>query len=357
MLEPAEERLLQVALNALEKHAGIRHAIHDHPEPHGADALVTLEIPLGKDEKTQRATYKVVAKNADRPEAAKLIRTRIDATDNHYHTLLVAPKITGATAQACREIELQYVDAAGNAYLRGDHYLIFLAGMKAQNEDLEVGRGQAAGTPAALKIIFTILCNPGLLNAPYREIAQAAGVALGAIGGVLVDLERRQFVTGGTRGQRRRLIDPQRLVDEWVTNYPIRLRPKLHPRRFIAQNPDWRAQVDLREYGAWWGGEIAADRYTNYLRPATTTIYQRPRKEELTRLLVKARLRPDPKGDIELLDAFWTFPAQTEYPDVVPPLLAYADLLVTLDPRNIEVAKRLYRERIADAIAEAADAH
>jgi hypothetical protein len=48
-------------------------------------------------------------------------------------------------------------------------------------------------------------------------------------------------------------------------------------------------------------------------------------------------------------EKFWRFEAP-EYPDLVPPLLIYADLLATADDRNIETARKLYDERLAELI-------
>lgn len=59
------------------------------------------------------------------------------------------------------------------------------------------------------------------------------------------------------------------------------------------------------------------------------------------------RLRADPKGNVEILDAFWDLPDDPAHPDVVPPGLVYADLVATLDPRNLDTAK-LLRERFID---------
>ncbi len=78
------------------------------------------------------------------------------------------------------------------------------------------------------------------------------------------------------RGRHRPLLEPARRLDEWVTNFPIRLRPKLNPRRFQAPDPGWWQRVRL-EAGARWGGEVAAARLTDYLKPATYTIYLDPR--------------------------------------------------------------------------------
>jgi hypothetical protein len=63
--------------------------------------------------------------------------------------------------------------------------------------------------------------------------------------------------------------------------------------------------------------------------------------------VAKHRLRADPEGNIEILDMFWDFPTEPTMPDVVPPILVYADLVLTLDPRNMEVA-RLIREKYID---------
>jgi hypothetical protein len=57
------------------------------------------------------------------------------------------------------------------------------------------------------------------------------------------------------------------------------------------------------------------------------TIYVAPaaRTKNLARLIAERRLRPDPKGEIEVLERFWDFdtPAGENqvFPDVVPPLL------------------------------------
>ena len=58
-------------------------------------------------------------------------------------------------------------------------------------------------------------------------------------------------------------------------------------------------------------------------------------------------MRAEPAGNIEILDAFWNFDADKDFQDVVPPLLAYADLLATRDGRDAEAAKMIFEQRIA----------
>jgi hypothetical protein len=64
-------------------------------------------------------------------------------------------------------------------------------------------------------------------------------------------------------------------------------------------------------------------------------------------------MRADMTGNVELLDTFWNFEADKDFPDVVPPMLAYADLLATHDGRNAEAARMIYEQRIALAFRTA----
>jgi hypothetical protein len=42
---------------------------------------------------------------------------------------------------------------------------------------------------------------------------------------VFVDLHRRGYVLDGQRARDRLLVESGRLIEEWVTNYPIKVRP------------------------------------------------------------------------------------------------------------------------------------
>ena len=143
---------------------------------------------------------------------------------------------------------------------------------------------------------------------------------------------------------RHKLLDPERLLQEWVAYYPATLRPKLNARRFRGPNLDWTEKADLRPYGAYWGGEVAAQRLTGYLQAETATIYI---QHKPTQLVADYRLRADVRGGIEILDVFWNPDQIPHEPDLVPPILAYADLMATADARNLEAAKLIHNEHIA----------
>jgi hypothetical protein len=270
--------------------------------------------------------------------------------------VLVAPYLTAELAQHCRDrLDLQFIDTAGNAYLRAPGLYVFVRGERPHGPTAATATGaRGAGTPTTLRAAFVLLCKPELLNAPYREIAEAAGIGLGTVGWAFLDLERRGYLAAAPQRRNRRLLEPTRLLDEWVTTFPIRLRPKLNPRRFRAPDPGWWDQARLPD-GARWGGEVAAARLTDHFKPAAATIYLEPAKarEALATLVQEHRLRADPHGNVEILDAFWTLPEQDTPGDLVPPLLVYADLMATLDPRNLEVARRIREQYIEHALRPA----
>src|SRR5216683_1414262 len=210
---------------------------------------------------------------------------------------------------------------------------------------VEAKLGVRAELLTQIKVLFALLCRPRLLNAPYRELATTARVALGTIGPVLKDLETRRLIaTFGTTLPKRRLLNARALLQEWVTFYPATLRPKLQPRRFRAKNREWAQQTDLTRFDAYWGGEVAADRLTHYLKPEILTIYT---LHNPTKLITEFRLRADVNGDVEILDAFWDQNLITGPRDLVPPILAYADLMTATDARNLEAAKLIYEQHIA----------
>jgi hypothetical protein len=346
---PNDLDLLQHAFDALRRTTGFEGRLISPSaiEQGGpkADAMVEI-VAEGK-----RYTYAAVFKRVDRFVTLGSIKHQLARCG--IPGLLVAPHITPEIAARCRELHIPFIDTAGNVYLCAPGMLVFVTGQRPRRED----RPRADTTPRAttatgLRVVFALLCRKDLVNAPYRDIVRAAGVALGTVGGVFQDLQERGYITRGTRKGARRLLDPTRLLEEWVMHYPLKLRPKLHPMRFRAPTPDWWQHANVTPYGAQWGGEVAADTLTGYLKPETVTLYVRPGKDRgnVTQLVATYKLRADPHGNIEMLDTFWHIPADHEHPDVVPPILVYADLVATHEPRNLDTARVLYDRKIAPVL-------
>lgn len=333
-MKTREMPVLHAALAALRRTTRIAARVLDQElviPARRADAL--LEIEAGR----RRHRFIAEVKAVDRFETPAQVKRQLAGMG--AAPMLVAPYITSEIAQRCRDLGLAFIDTAGNAYLEGPAFLIWVDGQKRPRE-LKQHRFRAL-KPAGLRITFALLCHPELIGTNYREMARAAEVALGTVGPAIKDLKERGFLRG-TGGAAWRILDPRRLLEEWVTHYHTTLRPKLHPRRFEADTESLEG-ANLEPHGAYWGGEVAADKLTHALRPATFTIYAR---EPLAGLVAGQRLRARPGGPIEILDVFWNFAAEPGHPDVVPPVLAYADLLATRDGRNIEAANMVYERFI-----------
>ena len=97
-----------------------------------------------------------------------------------------------------------------------------------------------------------------------------------------------------------------------------------------------------------WGGEVAAARLTGRLKPARVTVYT---QAPLAAMVFPHRLRKTPDGDVEVLTPFWRCGHELSRQGLVPPLLVYADLIASGDPRNIEMAEEIYEHYIKESAA------
>ncbi|MNX84629.1 hypothetical protein D3C86_1164380 [compost metagenome] len=132
----------------------------------------------------------------------------------------------------------------------------------------------------------------------------------------------------------------------------------MQPRRFSAPAADWWQAVNAAELGGYWSGEVAAAAMVGGIRPASQTLYIAPARmaAALQVLTQKHRLRPDPDGMVEVLEAFWdpsVEGGETPAPgrtDLAPPVLVYADLVATLDADHLAAATQLRKARIKDVL-------
>lgn len=260
--------------------------------------------------------------------------------------ILVVRYVTPQLAERLKAMDIAFLDTAGNAYINTPKLFVYITGRKPQKPAARETRVRAF-RPTGLKVIFALLCRPELVNAPYRDIAAAAGVALGTVGWVFFDLRRLGFITE-TKAQGRICKERAGLIDKWVEEYAHQLRPTIKPQRYRVADADWWKKEDLAKLDMWLGGEPAAAILTGHLRPEIATVYG---DTHFTTLARKVRAIKDEYGNLEVLQKFWAFEvrqADTQ-PPMVPPLLVYADLLETADARNIETAQ-IIRERFLDRV-------
>ncbi|PIV21203.1 MAG: hypothetical protein COZ69_15745 [Deltaproteobacteria bacterium CG_4_8_14_3_um_filter_45_9] len=263
-----------------------------------------------------------------------------------YPLLLVTKYINTQLADELKQNGTEFIDTAGNAFINQPPLYIFVKGNKP--DIVKTPPPKRTFKPAGLRVIYAFLCNPGLENKTYREIAAEADVALGTVDWIMKELKGLGFLLDmGKRGQR--LIQRENLLQRWVTAYPEQLRPKLTLGRFRGEY-DWWRQKTLDPLKAQWGGEVAAAKLTQYLQPQIITIYTTP--QQLDQLLIENRLKRDQTGDVEILKRFWKQAEIWKYEDLIHPILIYADLLATGNERNIETANMIYDQHIIQLIRE-----
>lgn len=312
--------------------------------PAGIEADAWLRIAREK----LAADYVVEAKARlnEATLAAALNQLKYLATAAKQPGLLVADYITPAMAARIREAGHEFVDAVGNAYINRPGTLIFVTGMKPEKQPPKPAANRVH-TTAGLKIQFAFLCLPELATATQREIATAAAVALGTVPPVLADLREQGMLL--TTKARRQLRITRRLVDDWALGYALRLRPKTLLRTYETPNfqgwKDWK--LDPKHVR--WGGEPGANLLVGYLRPGILTLYA---DKAPARLIVEQRMNEArtaiKEGTVELRRRFWGERLDTANPpNVVAPILVYADLLATGDARCIETAELVYEKHIA----------
>ena len=102
--------------------------------------------------------------------------------------------------------------------------------------------------------------------------------------------------------------------------------------------------MNIKPYGACWGGEVAGTRLTQYLKPENVTIYAHTPPGKL---ILEHKLKKTGNGSIEILKPFWKTAPHDKNRETVPPLLVYADLMATGDMRNIETAGLIYEKHLA----------
>lgn len=336
------QAIFEQAVLAAEQKLGIE--VRPLMQPWAAHPLIEILA----DGRSHRFVAEVKA--ADRIETLGLaksqLRCAIEGGHPGFRPLLIAPYITRGLAERCRELNLSFLDAAGNAYLEAPGLFVYAIGERPAKGTRM--RGHWAATAAGVRVGFALLCRPELIGENYRELAKFSGVALGTVGGVLDDLRARGFLQGGKR--KPALRKARQFVDEWIAHYAATLRPKLHPRRFDCE-PDLLLAADFEKLHAYWGGEVAGQRLTGYLRPERYLIYL---NGPLTPLLAQGRMRVADRGNTEILDAFWPetlVPASDQTKErIVPPLLAYADLMITGEGRNLETAKLIYDKFLAPVL-------
>jgi hypothetical protein len=321
------QEVVHTALEALRVHK-----IHGEWLP-AKDKALDGRIRFRMDKGT--LTYNVEVKQEMRN---MLIPKILEQNRRNAPFLLLAGRIFPKIKEKLRENGVAYLEGNGDFFLRHDD-LFILIDTNHPPLKLKHDRRTQAFTKTGIRVLFEFLQNPGLINRTYRDIAEHTKAATGTLTNIVEGLMQEKILVPVNDNT---LIfkDRREAIEKWADAFDRWLKPALRIGTFKFVDKDrmfnWKS-IRLKEGKTWWGAEPAGDMLTQNLQPATWTLYTTETRHDLMK---NYRLIPDEQGNVQVYQKFWITGAAI--PNAVPPLLAYADLANTHDPRCGQIAEEIY---------------
>ncbi|WP_157183807.1 type IV toxin-antitoxin system AbiEi family antitoxin [Nocardia takedensis] len=318
--QEAIERSVSRALSDLGVDFEVRHWLNDD----------NAQVSVGRH--GHHTPYRLVW--SPHPTLSALTRS---VSHNEAERLLVSgPRITSRTARAFREAGIDYIDDAGNAHLSFGPVLIDIQGRTPPTEPVRRPSDANLFSAKRMQVIFVLLAWPDLTREPVRSIATAARSSVGIVQSTLDILKEADYLLGRSLHRRNELLDL------WVAAFRGSLLPKIRRHTFSGEFADWSPPP-----GYLLSGESAVDTIRH---PRTLTIYT---EDFDLRQAVRSGWQTSEEPNIEVRQKFWREPtgeySRQQAPfgqPTVPPPLIYADLKLSNEPRQIEIATLLRKDRL-----------
>ncbi|SHI54745.1 type IV toxin-antitoxin system AbiEi family antitoxin [Flavobacterium haoranii] len=255
--------------------------------------------------------------------------------------LFVGEYIAKDVAETLMENNINYLDVAGNCYINTDTIKIIIEGRK-QIKPKNVNQARAF-QEAGLKLLLLLLSLEESSEYSYRVLADKSNIALGSVSQIMKELEENNFIL--KTNDKRIIKNREELIERWVVAYNETLKPRLFRKSYKAINlEELRKTVNNSDDNLiFFGGEPAAEKITNYLKPLEYIIYT---NEELNQLGKQLKLIPDQEGNVKVYNTCWTENLFNKYSHVAPSLVVYADLIGSGNNRNIETAKMILENEL-----------
>ncbi|MFE7799774.1 type IV toxin-antitoxin system AbiEi family antitoxin [Nocardia sp. NPDC057440] len=272
------------------------------------------------------------------PHATLSELSRVDQQDRAHRLLVIGPQITSRTAEALRAAEIDYIDYAGNAHLNFGPVLVDIRGRRSPTREPSHRPADANLFSARrMQVLFVLLAWPDLVDMPVRKIAEAAGTSVGIAQSTLEIMKESDYLIG--RSLQRR----DELLDLWAAAFRGALLPKIRRSSFSGSIESWSPP-----HGYFVSGESAVELIR---QPQTLTIYVE--HFDLAEAIRNGWQKSD-DSNIEVRQKFWKEPNWAAPSDrngvftrsAAPPLMIYADLLTSSEPRQSEVARTLRRDQL-----------
>jgi len=269
------------------------------------------------------------------------IPTLLKRAEQHQPFMIMAETIFPLVKEELRANKINYVDAAGNIFIHFKNQMIWIDGNKpAVTKKTATNR---AFTKTGLKALFYLLINEKAINYPYRKLADVTGIAVGNIKNIIDGLNQAGFILPLTKKQ---IVfqNKRELLERWITAYGEILRPAIFQQAYNfldkTKFENWQ-KLEFQRGTTAWGGEPAGELLTGYLKPEILMLYT----NERNKLARDWTLIPNEQGILKTYDKFWKAD-ELDGNIYVHPLLVYADLMLTNDPRCIETAKIIYDKHL-----------
>ncbi len=247
--------------------------------------------------------------------------------------VLIAGKISKNIKEKLKQRNINWIDAAGNVFIRKRNYFIYVDHGGTVDFEKEKDR---AFTKTGLKVLFLFLQDESWVQKTYREISYEANVSLGSIGYVVNGLKKRGYLVRQDE-KKYQLIRKEELFDQWLSAFENKLNPDLKIGRFEFVHDDLRRNWKDLDLGmkSVWGGEAGAELVTNIIKPKILTLYTMLHKGDI---MNKYKLKPTSNGSVEVKKSYWKI---RENSKTAPALAIYADLMLSGQERNFKVAEKI----------------
>jgi len=289
--------------------------------------------------------YIVIAKSEVKTSNKGIVLTQVEelGTNSKKPIIIVAKYIANNIATEFREKEINYLDVAGNSFIKHKDVLISITGQKI--ERISKTNQSRAFQEAGIKLIFNLLKNPHAVQASYRELAEITNISIGSVSNVMKELEELNFLL--KTNNRRVLKNTKELLDRWVMAYHDVLKPRILKKRMKFSNEDnykeWsKLSLNNNDNINLWGGESGAALLTGQLKPKEFSIYTNGSWQDIAKEL---KLIPGEDADIQIYYMFWKGEENPDKP-IVPALLVYADLITSGYDRNTQIAQNILNNEL-----------
>jgi len=260
--------------------------------------------------------------------------------------LVMSGYINPSIAMDLKQAEIQYIDTAGNAFLRlGRMIHIEVKGKK--SEYMIQPATASLFQPKLMQMLAIFLIDPKSVNQTVRELATRAGLSKDRVSVGLRLLKEKGWLIRSGKGQYR-LSEKRKLFDQWLMNYGERLRPKMIIGTYkVAPSSENRIEAMFtevfrgKEKSYAFTGTFGAERLVHYFRGKTTEIFVTDDIIETIR--EKLKLIPSKEPNVTLFNLFSpVIIFEHKEISVAHPLLIYAELLYQGGDRELETAKIIY---------------